>query len=143
MKDILSFLVIIAACFCNPSIKLTENGACSEKGIANSIISVICRTIRESCDSPREVTPKKVCNSGLRCVILKTDHLYRCATQDDIEDMGEEFDPELIINGHYDEVKISLLAIFVIILVISMISIYVYKLHQKLLEKANKNLVIG
>jgi hypothetical protein len=126
-----SFLLIIGACFCNPSIKLVGSTACSDKGITDPSLGITCRTIRESCDSPREVAPKKVCNSGLRCVILKNDHSYRCATQDDIEDTGEEVDPEVIINGHYDEVKMAILAICIIFVLIGLTSMYVYKSYQR------------
>jgi hypothetical protein len=115
-----------------------NNSVCSDKGIVNSTLGIVCRSIRETCDSQQSLL-KQVCNEGLKCIILKNDNLKRCATFDDIIEFGTEVEPERIINAQLDEVKIAVLAIFVIVCLIAMFSIYVYKLHRKLIEKANKN----
>jgi hypothetical protein len=97
----LSFVLLIAISFSAPNFPSTGNlftsSACMENGLGDTSLNITCRGRSESCDPPQGLAPKKVCNDGLRCIMIKTDHEYRCALIDEIEEKG--FKVAFVVDG--------------------------------------------
>jgi hypothetical protein len=149
-----SFVFVIAISFCAPIFPSAGNiviaSACLENIVGASSLNITCRSRSESCDPPQGLAPKKVCNDGLRCIMIKNDHEYRCALIDEINENKED---EKVFNffvGSNVEGKVFVVVILLIIVLIAILSLYLYNLcgrgwhglcQQQVHPKKNKTIL--
>jgi hypothetical protein len=139
----LSFVLLIAISFCAPNFPSTGNlfplSACMENILGGTSLNITCRGRSQSCDPPQELAPKKVCNDGLRCIMIKYDHEYRCALIDEIDEDEKDFN---LFLGYKVASKAAMVIICIIIVLIAMLWIYLYNLSQQQLHlEKNKTLI--
>jgi hypothetical protein len=105
-----------------------ETSPCSDEGVTNST-SIICANVQEHCHSPKHDARKRYCNHGLKCMLKKDAHHFKCELFDEVNfEVEQDYS---IYMGERCQFWFATVEICVVILMWSLLAMYLHNIYLK------------